>query len=179
MSLQFQGNHIRVDAASQSRFMQRRKGAPSDPGNFSPRESVCVKKLDKSVSDEELLNLFNDGVLLPLCEGMVQNWRIVRDHRTGDSKGYAFVAFKKAAAAKAACTLSGHTIGNHQISVEPLRPRHIQIRKTRNRSARLTVPSNKWNQNTRGNKASKKRPWSGIQTKGRFKLRKGTAGVHS
>ena len=159
--------------------MQKRKRLDSTPGNFTGKDSVIVKHLDKEISDGELLELFSDGVLVPLCKDMVRNWRIVRDHKTGDSKGYAFLAFKHPSAAKAALTLNGHTLGRHSIAIEPIRSKstrspnrnpccirsHLRMAMGAGRGERRVVKA------TRG--VQKRRSWGGMRTKGPFKLRGG------
>ena len=152
--------------AGERRFRERRTKTTIDPGSFSPVDSICVKHLDATVSDEELLEIFNGGALVPLCQDMVRNWRIVRDHKTGESKGYAFIAFKRPAAAKAARALNGYTLGSQSLRIESLTPQrrgmHHPLSATVSRS---WYPSA---ERPRGHGVVKR---GVIQTKGRFKRR--------
>eukprot|EP00210_Caulerpa_lentillifera_P001386 g1333.t1 len=152
----FHGFHIRVNVAAENGFQQSLKNRVTLPGQFAPAKSVFVRNVCKEASDEEFMKLFNDGALLPLCKSMVKNWRIVRDHKTGISKGYGFVSFHSASAAKAAFALNGHSWKNSKLSIE-----------------KLAAPENKSRKESRGNRTGKRTTeWGGIHAKKRFKSRR-------
>ncbi|KAI3432566.1 hypothetical protein D9Q98_004115 [Chlorella vulgaris] len=88
---QFKGHHIRVDRAT----AKAAKGAVQ----FDPQRSLFVGNLALDVEDEELIQLF--GV------AEVEAVRVVRDAKSGEGKGVAFVLFRTQEGSKAAMKQRG------------------------------------------------------------------------
>jgi len=73
---------------------------------------LLVRNLDRSTTEEELRNLFQEF-------GVVQFATLVIDRDTGTSKGFGFVEMPKSGDAKAAIkNLNNKTVGNSKIRVK-------------------------------------------------------------
>ena len=73
---------------------------------------ILVRNLDRTTTQEELLNLFQDF-------GAVQSCNLVVDQETGGSKGFAFVEMPKPGEAKAAIkSLNAKKVGDTLIRVK-------------------------------------------------------------
>lgn len=73
---------------------------------------LLIRNLDRSITEEELKDLFSDY-------GAVQSCNLVMDKVTGESKGFAFVEMPKPGDAKAAMkSLNNQTVGNSKIRVK-------------------------------------------------------------
>uniref|UniRef100_A0A1I7VYS7 RNA-binding protein 34 n=1 Tax=Loa loa TaxID=7209 RepID=A0A1I7VYS7_LOALO len=97
----YDGNLLRVDSCCAKR-------------KYNCRTTVFVGNLPYDVSENELIAHFE-------MSGNVSFVRIVRDSRTGNSKGFAFVAFKDSAAVPLALQLDGSIFKRR-----PLRTKRVQ-----------------------------------------------------
>ncbi|KAL4854740.1 RNA-binding protein 34 [Chlorella vulgaris] len=98
---QFKGHHIRVDRAT----AKAAKGAVQ----FDPQRSLFVGNLALDVEDEELIQLF--GV------AEVEAVRVVRDAKSGEGKGVAFVLFRTQEGSKAAMKQRGVELKNRPLRI--------------------------------------------------------------
>lgn len=95
----FHGHHLRVDiAGTQSKVPSHKK-------------SVFVGNIPLDVSEETLWKAFAD------C-GEVSSVRVIRDKKTGQGKGFAYVAFKDRATVKMGLLMDGTDIGGRKIRVQ-------------------------------------------------------------
>lgn len=91
---EFNGNHIRVDAAHAPHGALKGKSFLS----YDRSRSIFVGNVPFDVKDEELYQVFTSGKTLEMD---IEAIRVVRDPKTSLSKGIAFLLFKtKAAASK-------------------------------------------------------------------------------
>jgi RNA recognition motif-containing protein len=73
---------------------------------------LIVRNLDRSSSEEELKNIFQEF-------GAVQSCNLVMDTESGLSKGFGFIEMPKPGEAKAAIkNLNGITLGSNKIRVK-------------------------------------------------------------
>ena len=88
-----------------------------DPASkaYAPSNSVFVGNLAYDVSDEEIWRFFSDNGL------PVERVRVPRDRETGSGKGFAYVAFKDAAASHQAVDLRGGKIRGREVRIS-----HVQ-----------------------------------------------------
>ncbi len=78
---------------------------------------LLIRNLDRSTTEEELKNKFEDY-------GTVQSCNLVLDNKTGSSKGFAFVEMPKSGEAKAAMkSLNGIYLGENLIRVKKAVPK--------------------------------------------------------
>lgn len=95
----FYGHHLRIDIASNN------ENVPSH------KKSVFIGNLPLNVSEETLWKTFSD------C-GTVASVRIVRDKKTSQGKGFAYVAFKERSNVKMALMMDGTEVGGRKIRVQ-------------------------------------------------------------
>ncbi|CXI07544.1 large subunit rRNA processing RRM protein, putative [Plasmodium berghei] len=85
-----------------------------DQNYFSRKKSVCLKNLDRSLSEKDLYELFKD---IDEIKGV----RILRDVENSQSRGVAFILFKNRASVKTAIKMfNGKEIKDRVITVEKL-----------------------------------------------------------
>lgn len=73
---------------------------------------LLVRNLDRSTSEEELIELFKEY-------GAVQSCNLVMDKDTGESKGFGFVEMPRSGEAKVAVkNLNNKTVGGNKIRVK-------------------------------------------------------------
>ncbi|CAD7701937.1 unnamed protein product, partial [Ostreobium quekettii] len=159
----FEGRHLRVDRAAQRAGMIAEGSTIVADSIYDSRKSVFVGNLDYSVEDEDLIRLFDDGGAAPLCAGMVEAVRVVRDVRTRQGKGIAFVKFRTREAVAAAMRLDGHKFKNREIRIKA-----VDKPKSKKGSAKGQLPS--------GGEHSLS--WQGVRTKGPGKSVRSTPGMH-
>ncbi|VTZ67380.1 RNA-binding protein 34, putative [Plasmodium chabaudi chabaudi] len=83
-----------------------------DQSNFSRKKSVCVKNLDRSLSEKDLYELFK-GV------DEIKGVRILRDLENSQSRGVAFILFENRDSVKKAIDLfNGKEVKDRVITVE-------------------------------------------------------------
>lgn len=79
-------------------------------------KKLYVKNFPFSATEEDVKNLFSEF-------GVVESVKIIRDGRTGDSKGYGFVEMEtEADAKKAASGLDGRVFLGRTLTVAEARP---------------------------------------------------------
>ena len=79
---------------------------------------VFVGGLSYSTDEESLANFF-ESHLAEMADGKkIINLRIVRDHATGDSKGFAFVTFLTSDMAQKALELDGSKLDGRIVGVK-------------------------------------------------------------
>ncbi|MDQ7016552.1 MAG: RNA-binding protein [Gammaproteobacteria bacterium] len=77
---------------------------------------LLVRNLDRSITEEELKNLFQKY-------GTVQSCDLVMDKNSGQSKGFGFIEIPKVGHAKAALkNLNNTTVGGSKIRVKKVDP---------------------------------------------------------
>lgn len=162
----FEGHHIRVDKATPraGMVMKGRNTASQPQSVYDSKRSIFIGNLDYNVQDEELIQLFDNGSAAPLCAGMVEAVRVVRDVRTRLGKGFAFVKFRTKEAAVAAMRLDGFEFQGRQIRVKV-----VDNSKTANGTGLGT---------TQSKRMKKGASWQGVRTKGSRKVIRNTPGSH-
>jgi RNA recognition motif-containing protein len=79
--------------------------------------NIYVGNISKEVKDEDLQQLF-------ATYGQVESAKIIRDHFTGESKGFGFIEMPdKAEATKALNELNNHEMNGRKIVVNEARPK--------------------------------------------------------
>lgn len=80
-------------------------------------KTVYVGNMGHQITDEKLRNLFAE-------HGDVIEVRMITDHYTGRSRGFAFVDMATEEAARAAISeMDGQTLGDRQLRVAEAKPR--------------------------------------------------------
>lgn len=74
------------------------------------RKKLFIGNLDFSVTDEELQETFSPF-------GAIEEIRVITDHESGRSRGFAFVTFSTEEAAESALNLDGQAINGRNIRV--------------------------------------------------------------
>ena len=87
--------------------------------------NLYVGNLDYSATEDDLRMLFTQA-------GEVQSVRVIKDHDTGRSKGFAFVEMSTQAEAEKAISLfNGFSFHNRTLTINIARPREYRARNRR------------------------------------------------
>lgn len=95
-------------------LMKRRGAVPAVASYIN--EQVYVGNLPYHVSEEDLRHYFSQY-------GVAHSVRVIRNFKTGRSKGYAFVTYNSAAQAKAALAAHGKDLQGRSMVVRIAKPR--------------------------------------------------------
>lgn len=96
-------------------FMMKRRGSAAPVAGYI-NEQVYVGNLPYHVSEEDLRHYFSQY-------GVAHSVRVIRNFKTGRSKGYAFVTYNSAAQAKAALAAHGKDLEGRSMVVRIAKPR--------------------------------------------------------
>ena len=96
-------------------IIKRRRRPRALPGEYI-NEQVYVGNLPYNVSEEDLRNYFSRY-------GVANSIRVIRNFKTGRSKGYAFVTYNSAAQAQAALGAHGQDMQGRSMVVRIAKPR--------------------------------------------------------
>jgi RNA recognition motif-containing protein len=78
---------------------------------------LYVGNLSKSTTQEELTSLFTQA-------GEVTAAEVIRDRKSGEPKGFAFITMgAQSEADKAVSMFNAYSLGDHQLKVSPAKPR--------------------------------------------------------
>lgn len=94
--------------------LKRKNTSQNDVESFN--EQIYVGNLPYRVNEDDLRNYFSSF-------GSLESVRIIRNFKTGDSKGYAFVTYTNADEAKAALVSNGKDMQGRAMVVRIAKPR--------------------------------------------------------
>lgn len=97
-------------------WMQRRGSSSASTAAHFINEQVYVGNLPYHISEEDLRHYFSQY-------GVAHSVRVIRNFKTGRSKGYAFVTYNSAAQAKAALAAHGKEMQGRSMVVRIAKPR--------------------------------------------------------
>lgn len=99
------------------KLVKGRKGAADSGQQYYPESNqLYVGNLPYQVNSEELSKLFSTF-------GALESARVVRNTKTGRSKGFAFVTFEEVKQAKKALKLNGKEVRGRVLVVRMAKPR--------------------------------------------------------
>jgi len=76
-----------------------------------------IGNLSKSTTQEELNTLFTQA-------GRVTSVEVIKERKSGESKGFAFVTMSdQSGAEKAVSMFNAYSLGDHELKVSPAKPR--------------------------------------------------------
>jgi len=91
--------------------------AMSEKAVTKMQAKVYVGNLSRSTTQEELNVLFAQA-------GQVTAVEVIRERKSGESKGFAFVTMSEQSEAdKAVSLLNAYSLGDHELKVSPAKPR--------------------------------------------------------
>lgn len=97
-------------------FAVKRRRRPRASASEYINEQVYVGNLPYHISEEDLRNYFSQY-------GVTHSVRVIRNFKTGRSKGYAFVTYHSAAQAQAALAAHGRDMQGRSMVVRIAKPR--------------------------------------------------------
>jgi RNA recognition motif-containing protein len=97
-------------------YIIKRRGAGSTSSSSYLNEQIYVGNLPYHISEEDLRTYFSRY-------GVAHSVRIIRNFKTGRSKGYAFVTYNSAVQAKAALAAHGKDLEGRAMVVRIAKPR--------------------------------------------------------
>jgi nucleolar protein 12 len=126
------GHHLRVDRAAPKRDPAAPGIGAADAATYDPPRSVFLGNLAWDTEDEDVIRFFSRAEALAECpelRGALEAVRLVRDPASGLGKGFGFALFKSKAAARAAISLDGQTLGKRPVRVSKVQVVSERVKK--------------------------------------------------